>query len=163
MRRLFTVVALASALALLVSSCASSKDTGFAPTPSPTESETHGAGEDTSTPDEPATLDGNPIDVVDSQFVPRYVVVEAGTEITWIQTGSAPHSVTSDDARADEPGENAFDSHPDACPGSNCMQEGDEFVFTFDEPGEYPYYCVVHGTPGATEDANLMNGLIIVE
>lgn len=161
MRRLVTLFAFVSALALVASSCASSKDTGFPPTPTGTETGSEEPGEDTSTRDDPATLDGSPIAVVDSQFNPRYVLVEAGTEVVWAQTGLAPHTVTSDDARSDDPGPKAFDSHPDC--GSTCMGQGDEFRFTFEEPGEYPYYCALHGAPGRTDDPNLMNGLIIVE
>ena len=159
MRRFLMLFALVSAMALVVSSCSSPKDTGFPPTPTPTE--TGGDEGDTSTREDPAVYEGGPIDVIDSQFEPRYVLVEAGTTVQWLQAGVLDHSVTSDDSRADDPSEFAFDSHPD-CPGV-CMGDGDDFEFTFTEPGEYPYYCVVHGGPGRIDDDVLMNGLIIVE
>ena len=103
-----------------------------------------GAEGDTSTADAPAETDA--VDVIDSNFEPRYVKVSVGTVVTWTQTGVAPHTVTHDDARPKlQPARGEFDSHPD-CPGT-CMGQGDEFTLTFTEPGEYPYYCVVHGRP----------------
>jgi plastocyanin len=152
MRRLSWLLAV---VALAASACGTTKDTGFSPTPTPTETED--AGEDTSTLDEPAEYDpAAPLSVADNLFVPRFVSAEAGTTVEWIQTGSAPHNVVADDG--------AFDSHPD-CRGDNsagCMAEGDQFGFEFDEPGEYPYYCVIHGGPGQPDNPAVMAGVIIV-
>jgi plastocyanin len=156
MRRFVTVLAQVSVIALLAVSCSSVKDTGFPSTPTPIEESSQAAG---GSIDDPATLTG-PIDIVDSAFVPKFVKVTAGTEVRWQQSGTLPHSVTSDDARPKlDKGE--FDSSPD-CSGADtasCMGAGDPFAFSFRTPGEYSYYCVIHGAPGGQG----MAGVVIVE
>jgi plastocyanin len=148
------LLALLSVLAFTAASCGAPKDTGFPPTPSPTETE-HDGG-DTSTPDDPAAYDG-PIDVVDSRFVPRYVAVESGTAVTWSQSGSAPHNVVS--AK-----KGAFNSHPKCLKDtSTCMASGDEFTFTFEDKGDFIYYCQIHGRPTNLDDPANMAGIIFVE
>jgi plastocyanin len=74
------------------------------------------------------------IEVVDNDFEPRNLTVRPGTEITWKFTGSLPHTVT------DPAG--AFDS--------GTLGRGDTFKMTFDEPGTYNYYCVLHHAMQAT-------------
>lgn len=88
------------------------------------------------------------VDIQDSNFAPADVTVEVGDTVMWTQTGMLPHSVTADDG--------AFDSSPDCAGGSECMVEGDTFSFTFDEPGEYAYYCRVHGGPGGVGMAGVV-------
>lgn len=96
------------------------------------------------------------VDVVDNAFEPPSLTVTAGDDVTWTSSGSNPHTVTADDG--------SFDSNPDceafadAATGA-CMDSGESFEFTFDEPGEYPYYCRLHGGPGGVG----MAGTIIVE
>lgn len=93
------------------------------------------------------------VDVGDNFFEPRELAVPAGTEVTWEQSGVAPHTVTADDG--------SFDSHPD-CQGANladCMQKGDTFKQAFDSPGQVAYYCRIHGAPGGVG----MAGVIVVE
>lgn len=96
------------------------------------------------------------VDVVDNAFEPPSPTVTAGDEVTWTSSGSNPHTVTADDG--------SFDSNPDcgafadAASGA-CMDGGESFAFTFDEPGEYAYYCKLHGGPGGVG----MAGTITVE
>lgn len=94
--------------------------------------------------------DAADVDVVDSDFVPSDVTVDAGGTVTWTQSGSLPHSVTADDG--------SFDSHPDCSGGTDCMGAGDTFAHTFDEAGEYAYYCRIHGGPGGVG----MSGVVVV-
>jgi plastocyanin len=68
------------------------------------------------------------VEVVDSDFAPRNLVVRPGAEVTWEFTGSLPHTVT------DPAG--AFDS--------GTMRRGERYSMKFDAPGEYFYYCVLH-------------------
>lgn len=141
------------ALALTASACGGTKPTGFHATPEATET---GPIEDTSTRQDPAEIEG-PIDVVDNVFIPRFASVPAGTTVTWHQSGTAPHNVVADDG--------SFNSHPD-CSNQDlaaCMAAGDEFTQLFAEPGQYPYYCVIHGFPKRLDDPSSMSGLIIVE
>lgn len=94
--------------------------------------------------------DAADVDVVDSDFVPGDVTIDAGGTVTWTQSGSLPHTVTADDG--------SFDSHPDCSGGTDCMSTGDTFAHTFDEPGEYAYYCRIHGGPGGVG----MSGVVVV-
>ncbi len=93
--------------------------------------------------------------VVDDAYDPPTIEVTAGDTVEWTHTGSNPHTVTADDG--------SFDSHPecetfaDSADG-NCMEQGDTYAETFEEPGEYTYHCRIHGSPGAG-----MAGTVIVE
>lgn len=98
----------------------------------------------------PAYGADHPVDVQDNEFVPAEIEVTEGDRVVWTQSGSNPHSVTSDDGEE-------FDSHPNCFP--MCMQQGQSFEHTFDDPGEYPYYCRVHGGPGGSG----MSGVVTVQ
>ncbi len=80
--------------------------------------------------------------VVDSTFQEKSITVPLGTTIIWTASANLPHTATSDD--------NIFDS--------GTMRDGDVFTFTFEEAGEFPYYCTFHGGPGGQG----MAGTIIV-
>ncbi len=73
------------------------------------------------------------IQAVDNDFVSPYVTVRSGTAVTFVNDGRNVHDVipVGDTFRAIEP--NHFARH-------------DEATVTFDEPGDYPYYCSLHGT-----------------
>ena len=72
--------------------------------------------------------------VVDNDYEPRHLTVRPGTEITWEFEGELPHTVT-------EPGD-AFDS--------GVLENGDEYILTFRDPGTYYYYCTLHHAMQAT-------------
>ncbi len=96
------------------------------------------------------------VDVVDNAFEPPSLTVTAGDDVTWTSSGSNPHTVTADDG--------SFDSNPDCqafadAAAGDCMDDGESFSHTFDEPGEYPYFCRLHGGP----DGVGMAGTIVVE
>ncbi len=88
------------------------------------------------------------VEIQDSSFAPANVTVEVGDTVTWTQASSLPHSVTADDG--------SFDSSPDCAGGGECLGDGDVFSHTFDEPGEYAYYCRVHGAPGGVGMAGVI-------
>ena len=68
------------------------------------------------------------VEVVDNDFEPRELTVRPGTEVTWKFEGDAAHDVTED--------RGAF--------SSGTMDEGDEYVLTFEDAGTYYYYCTLH-------------------
>jgi plastocyanin len=70
------------------------------------------------------------------QFDPAEVTVNAGETVTWTNDEAVAHDVDGSGPGGD------FSSGPEG-----GMNEGDEFVFTFDEPGTYDYVCRVHA-PG---------------
>ena len=62
----------------------------------------------------------------DDFFRPENITVTAGTRIDWINVGQKKHTVTND---------TLFDQD---------ILVGQTFSFTFDKPGTYQYYCVIH-------------------
>ncbi len=67
-------------------------------------------------------------------FIPYHVTVSAGDEVTWSNDDTAAHTVTSGSPAGVSDG--IFDS--------SIFAAGQTFSVTFDEVGEYPYYCMVH-------------------
>jgi plastocyanin len=79
------------------------------------------------------------VEIADLAFDPETVTVAAGTTVTWVSADpNLPHTSNSED-------EVWF---------SGTLNEGDEFSFTFEEPGTFAYFCEVHPT---------MTGSIVVE
>lgn len=81
-----------------------------------------------------SSMDKVMVMVKDSKYEAKDLTVQAGTTVTWTMDASFPHTVTADDG--------SFDS--------GRMSNGQSFSFTFDQPGEFPYYCTLHGGPGGT-------------
>jgi plastocyanin len=74
------------------------------------------------------------IDAVDNRFTPEDVTVSAGTEITFETNGHNDHDVfaVGDTFRRVE---------------AHDLEPGEDATRRFAEPGDYPYYCSLHGTP----------------
>lgn len=70
----------------------------------------------------------------DNTFLADYIIVKVGTTVTWTNRGRTEHNVLPADEGAFTPIEVA-----DLEPGMSAS-------ITFDEPGDYPYYCSLHGT-----------------
>lgn len=104
---------------------------------------------DDPTRDGPSAAQAGDVMVIDNEFDPEGITVTAGTTVVWEQTGDNPHSVTADDG--------SFDSHEN-CPPV-CMQNGETHEVTFDEAGQVPYFCKIHGSEGGGG----MSGTITVE
>ena len=87
----------------------------------------------------PAVAKDIGVSIVDKSFQPSSISVAAGDTVTWTVTKSIgePHSVTSG-APADT-GTRLFDS------GVGVLKdEGSKYTVTFDTPGTFPYFCIVH-------------------
>jgi plastocyanin len=79
------------------------------------------------------------VEIADFAFNPEELTIAAGSTVTWTNADpNVPHTASSDD--------DVFDS--------GNLNEGDEFSFTFEETGSFPYFCSVHPT---------MTGTIVVE
>jgi plastocyanin len=61
-------------------------------------------------------------------FSPAELTIKVGTTVTWKNEDSATHTVSADD-----------DSW-----GSNQLEKGDSFSFTFNQAGTFSYHCGVH-------------------
>ena len=78
-------------------------------------------------------------EVDDWCYMSSALTVSVGTTLTWINSDTLPHTVTSGHADADAVGidiPNGFDS--------GFMSGGDEYEHTFDVAGFYDYYCQLH-------------------
>lgn len=77
-------------------------------------------------PDEVGSVSNDPsVAVGDNFFAPEEVVVETGTEVTWIWEGRVVHDVSGDGFQ------------------SEIMVEG-TFTHTFDDEGAFHYVCTLH-------------------
>lgn len=77
----------------------------------------------------PGTPDELPV-----AFAPKAVEVSPGTDVTWTWAPGIHHSVTSLDGTGE-----SFEKH--------AHEAGETLTHTFDEVGNYLYYCHPHGTP----------------
>lgn len=64
-------------------------------------------------------------------FSPRELTVRRGTTVTWINQDVVGHNVLADDG--------SFKSE--------ILTSGLSFTHTFNQPGDFPYYCSLHGGP----------------
>ncbi len=74
--------------------------------------------------------------VEDFEFQPAVLTVAPGDTITFVWTGSIPHTTTSDAT-----------SGPDSW-DSGLLGQGATYQLVLNEEGSYPYYCIPHGGPG---------------
>ncbi|HBX78170.1 MAG TPA: hypothetical protein DEG43_11015 [Acidimicrobiaceae bacterium] len=77
--------------------------------------------------------------VSDNKFSPKFTIVDEGTKVTWSNEGRNPHNIV-------ETQKGAFQgvSQAEFAPGA-------VHSVTFDTPGDFPYYCSIHGTPKAAQ------------
>ena len=75
-------------------------------------------------------------------YVEDRIEVSVGTTVTWTNNDSTRHTVTSG---ADDTSDGTFDS--------DDIEAGDTFSYTFDEEGEFAYFCDIHPT---------MTGVVVV-
>jgi plastocyanin len=71
-------------------------------------------------------------------FAPKQLTVKAGTTVVWTNKNDTPHTVTSED--------NVF--------SSPVMSTNQNFHYTFDKPGKFPFHCKVHP---------MMTGVVVVQ
>lgn len=67
-------------------------------------------------------------------FGPDELTIPVGTTVTWTNEDSAPHTATAEDG--------SFDS--------GRLERGDSFSYTFEEAGEFAYFCDIHPNMKAT-------------
>ena len=77
-------------------------------------------------------------------YIPAEVTIGVGGTVTWTNDDTAAHTVTSGTASGG----------PDGIFDSSIVMAGGMFEHTFDESGEYDYFCIVHPW---------MTGKVIVE
>lgn len=82
-------------------------------------------------------------ELTDSCYVPSVITINSGEQVTWSNDDVAFHSVTSGDYDA-----------PTGLFDSGHMDPGERFSFSFDQKGQYGYFCSLHPW---------MKGQVIVE
>lgn len=75
------------------------------------------------------------VEMENTAFTPRYIVISRGTKVTWDNHDAVTHYVNAD-------------SHPAhtfvLALNSEALGKGQEFSYTFTDPGESPYHCSAH-------------------
>lgn len=101
------------------------------------------------TPPPPADT-GEKVDMKNVAYVPANMTISKGTKVTWTNSDSVPHTVTSDDA-----------SGPMK---SQTLQKAGKYSVTFDTAGTFKYHCEIkpHATKGADGNWTGMVGTITV-
>ena len=82
-------------------------------------------------------------EIDDRCYVPSLILTKKGNSVTWVNEDSAFHSVTS-----------GFYGSPTELFDSGHLDPFESFTFTFDEVGDYDYFCTLHPW---------MEGLVTVE
>ena len=79
---------------------------------------------------------GEEIEVLalDNSFRPEELEVEAGTTVIWENGGRNDHNIV------------PADDSDSWGVGIEQFRPGDVYSYAFTTPGEYPYYCTLHGT-----------------
>lgn len=74
-------------------------------------------------------------------FQPAQVEIPVGGTVTWRQEDVATHTVTS--GRVDQTG-GTVTATADGKFDSGNITKGQDFQFTFSEPGQFAFYCAIH-------------------
>ena len=90
-------------------------------------------------------------------YIPADVSVDVGGEVTWSNDDTAAHTVTS----------GTVEDGPDGTFDSSLFVAGNTFSHTFEEEGEYPYFCIVHpwmaGSVSVVPEAAAEEGEMMIE
>jgi len=74
------------------------------------------------------------VDIRDFDYTPRDLTIDDGTTVTWTNYDSAPHTATDKDDSWD----------------TGRLDKNESASVTFDQPGQYDYYCTYHPYMEAT-------------
>ncbi len=89
------------------------------------------------------------VTVTDNEYTPTEINVTAGQSVTFTNIGANAHDIVPSD--------------PDANVGFGVSIErftdGNPYTYEFDRPGEYQFYCSIHGT----KKGSGMAGIVIVK
>lgn len=75
------------------------------------------------------------VEMYDNRFQYTEIRIPVGGSVNWVGAGQNPHNAVA--ANEEWSTETVF--------GSLDQFEGDEAVLTYEEPGEYVFYCTYHG------------------
>lgn len=72
-----------------------------------------------------------------SCYLPASLLLYQGDTVTWKNSDVVAHTITSDDQSEDSENIGGFFD-------SGVVNLGETFSVTFDHPGDYPYFCMIH-------------------
>ena len=78
------------------------------------------------------------IRIVDDEFSPKVINVPVGSTVIWESGGANNHNVIASDGSWQAISSDYFEY--------GIITKGDQYEYTFEEPGVYEYYCPYHGT-----------------
>jgi plastocyanin len=81
------------------------------------------------------------------QYQPASLTVPKGATVTWTNTGSEQHTVTTDSSKAISKPNASIPSGAQAW-DSGLINAGQSFSRTLDTPGTYKYVCTLHESLG---------------
>jgi plastocyanin len=106
--------------------------------------DSQGADTEDTTPEEPPPPPDDAVDLTgvsavtvevgDNKYTERAIIVSPGTEITWENVGLNRHNVVPSTP-------DAFEEIP-----LDVLDDGGSDSRTFSDPGDYAYYCSIHGS-----------------
>jgi plastocyanin len=100
--------------------------------------------------------DKNPVVEMSNElrFAPDELTIRLGQTVTWTNTGTMVHTVTSDPQKAQNPGHAQV---PEGATGwdSGLLRGGQTWTHTFDVAGDYTYFCIPH------ESANMIGKITV--
>lgn len=96
----------------------------------------------------PDSGDSVTVEMFDNRFEPAEIRVPVGGSVTFLGAGDAPHNAVAADGSWST--ETVF--------GSLAQLEGDAATLEFTQPGEYVFYCTLHGS----SDGGGMAGRLVV-
>lgn len=88
------------------------------------------------------------VEMYDNRFQYTEIRIPVGGSVNWIGAGRNPHNAVEANERWST--ESVF--------GSLDQFEGDEAILTYDEPGEYVFFCTFHGN---AQGAGMAGTLIV--
>jgi plastocyanin len=88
------------------------------------------------------------VEMYDNRFQYTEIRIPVGGTVNWVGAGANPHNAVEADGLWST--ETAF--------GSLDQLEGDEALLTYDQPGEYVFFCTYHGNSSGSG----MAGTLIV-
>lgn len=96
-----------------------------------------------------AALPPASVEVTDNEYTPREVTVKAGQTIKFENVGANPHDIVLAEA----------DSITGFGIDLESFKKGSTYEAAINQPGEYVYYCSIHGT----QKGSGMAGTIVVD
>lgn len=77
-------------------------------------------------------------------YEPRRLTVTQGDTVTWINNDTEPHTVTSGLGAGIQSVQTGEKGVPDGIFDSDFFGSGESWSYTFEKPGAYAYFCIIH-------------------